>query len=296
MLKLGLGRKRGMFYPPAKPIINPLSPQAQGLMALLHSYGLTGGIAAQTPKQTMHELVSGRWLDTDTATTYQNTLQQNYILGPSLGVTSPNEGSSNLQGIFLQDAMWKIDKVSLTVWHQASSSINSTYQIASLGHTMYGGQGLAIAHYQNGNSYYGRYIGNISDANTGYYNGTERTDPHLFVATFDEADLMRFYVDGSLRQTIAMDHATYGPADGASPSFYSRMNTQGNTWEARYYNRVLQPDEIWQMWSPETRWDLYRQHDAPAYIDGATLFPFTDDFTGSNDDEWSRSLWVTSIL
>lgn len=42
---------------------------------------------------------------------------------------------------------------------------------------------------------------------------------------------------------------------GANKAYYQ---FRGVIHEARIYNRALSEDEIWQLWNPPTRWDLYR--------------------------------------
>jgi len=44
-----------------------------------------------------------------------------------------------------------------------------------------------------------------------------------------------------------------GWRQGFNESFY------GEVADVRVYNRALSADEAWQMWAPETRWELYRQ-------------------------------------
>ena len=257
MLKLGLGRKRGMFYPPAKPIINPLSPQAQGLIALLTVADLTGGAPAVTAKASYWEAVSGRWLDDDIAGSVLDiSVHNNAVLGPFLGIVDGTAGGNIRKAVTITSNAWKDDEFSIALWLWTYHTDNQGQGITGLGTPF--GDGVAIFVDSGNASAWARYDGTGSPTISTQFN-TGRYIPHLVVATFDESDFMRFYADGTWISSDAMDHATYGDLSAVTKSFHGRTFCPTGLLESRYYNRVLQPDEIWQMWSPETRWDLYRQ-------------------------------------
>jgi len=105
-------------------------------------------------------------------------------------------------------------------------------------------------------------IGGV-DVDTGLNDGTWH---HIALSAGPSSDVIAFYVDG-ISQAITYDQqdtpssfANFtktlylgGFNDGGAPlSPYV-----GNLLDFRIYNRVLTVDEVWQLYAPETRWELY---------------------------------------
>jgi len=83
---------------------------------------------------------------------------------------------------------------------------------------------------------------------------------HHVVGTYG-SEMISVYVDGlyegqagrtgTLSQQVA--EMRIGKPGGFGGGYYT-----GLVGDIRVYNRALSPAEIWQLWAPQTRWDLYR--------------------------------------
>jgi hypothetical protein len=117
----------------------------------------------------------------------------------------------------------------------------------------------------------------------------------LVVVTVAPSTLQRLYVNGAevVYNTQATTGATYG-GDAANNVELGRLGQGTGFWpwhsliyEARLYNRVLGPAEVWQLYDPATRWHLY----APtrrlwAVITGQFARPIAD----VSDGGWTNEL------
>ncbi len=253
-------RKRGLGYRPVHPVINPMSPQAHGLSALLTTVDLHHG---ERPAETL-----GTWyrelayhagpLDDSNSNTEFPAIITDAEHGPLLGFASSGATGSRA-GVNLPDSLWQEDHISFTTWVLAySTAAGASWNVSGLGKAQVDADHVRLDVGQTNGQITGRYNGATTNVDTG--SSATFLDGLQFAAlTCDKSDLMRLYVwneDGL--QTFTADISGTGALTGATHQFYANYNSQAGLLESRYYQRVLSADEVWQMYSPETRWDLYR--------------------------------------
>lgn len=104
---------------------------------------------------------------------------------------------------------------------------------------------------------------------------------HLHVVTCSSPSSYATYIDG-VAQTMTGTSSTTGTLLGSTSVLLgNRVSPQDRNWDGMFgpvliYDRGLSPAEVWQMWAPQTRWELYaptRQRlYAPAASGSPTLF------------------------
>ena len=85
----------------------------------------------------------------------------------------------------------------------------------------------------------------------------------LLAGTYDGAT-MRLFVDGIERSSGAESVLSFGSGSpdvriAGRPSDGNALLPDNKMWDARIWNRVLAPAEMWALYHPTTRWDLYWQ-------------------------------------
>jgi len=85
--------------------------------------------------------------------------------------------------------------------------------------------------------------------------------PHLLTGTYDGAAI-RIYVDGVLESSSAATGTLDSRSVATTIGAYTHAGV-GEVWsgliaDLRIYARALAAAEIWQLWEPATRWELYR--------------------------------------
>lgn len=65
-------------------------------------------------------------------------------------------------------------------------------------------------------------------------------------------------------------------------------------YEVRVYTRALSAGEVAELYNPATRWDLYKTVSPVTQSPVSYLWPFSDDFTGSDNAAWNSTKWITS--
>lgn len=81
---------------------------------------------------------------------------------------------------------------------------------------------------------------------------------HLVVGTYDK-QYLRYYVDGILRASAAETTALPAAAVPIDVGVYANDSAYytGQVGGVRIYDRCPSADDVWQMWDPMTRWELY---------------------------------------
>jgi hypothetical protein len=241
-------------------LLNANSPQAQGLAAWWTPAGVP--VLEQRTRQTL--IVGG---------------------SPSLGVRAlPGMALMDFDGtddILTSPASFQVSMpLTLSVW--------CLFDVASAAYALIGlrddsgGQNETYIERSSGDRF--RAVSRITGPVFGIATGTTvvatNTLYHV-AAVFASATSRTIYVNGRSEATDTASANTTGMETfrlGARNGPGSLLN--GCLGDARIYNRALTATEVWNLYNPATRWDLYAQPNRRVYFDvGATfnaaLFPWT---------------------
>jgi len=91
---------------------------------------------------------------------------------------------------------------------------------------------------------------------TGIALGTSR---HFLAVSVSPAAVFSVYLDGVFVHSWSRTYNAPTPGVSLGTAWYTgpRLLTHGTVGEVRWYSKALTASEIWQLYAPETRWELY---------------------------------------
>ncbi len=131
--------------------------------------------------------------------------------------------------------------------------------------------------------------------------------PTHFCVTYDaiiSGSGPQLYVDGllwgSMTETVAPSGNPTVRGNGwrclGNNNLTGARAWDGCIWDFRAYAGVLEAAQAWQLYDPETRFDLYKTAKHSQWLSAplAGDFPFSYDFAGTNFDPWDAAEWAVT--
>ncbi len=93
--------------------------------------------------------------------------------------------------------------------------------------------------------------------------------PNLGVAVFETTTVRHVYLNGqnkasksNLVTPATQENLCLGRLNDSTPNW----EFDGDIWHACFWNRALNDNEVWALFDPETRWDLYYETGRVSYF------------------------------
>lgn len=100
----------------------------------------------------------------------------------------------------------------------------------------------------------------VGEATSGALSTVTNGVPHLLTGTYDGANA-RIYIDGKQAGIAACTGSIRTTSEsltiGREPPGFAGAGLDGTAWDFRLYNRALTADEVWQLYDPATRFELW---------------------------------------
>lgn len=98
-----------------------------------------------------------------------------------------------------------------------------------------------------------------SSGNTSYVQASRPSidEPHLITGTVVDGGAWKIYIDGLEGGSTSSRSISATAGRDWEIGSYTNLEWEGLIWDVRIYNRALSAREVWEMYNPATRFDLY---------------------------------------
>jgi hypothetical protein len=223
---------------------NPQSSQSYGLrtwIAMMPYYGIEG-------KTTFREMMFGLTV---------NRTSNIYYMHPEAGPMIRYQPNNSYCTISVHRLLSFVDKITVAAWFINETASNNRGIVTKASGTDTEDREYVLRLQEGTDPLFSVYSG----ATETYARGTTSVSTnvlHHICGTYDGATIS-VYLDGILQDTTPASgnlNTNKGSLMIAGQTGFSNW-LDGSIGDTRLYDRVLSADEVWQLFDPATRWDLY---------------------------------------